>query len=267
MDFYSLAPTCPIPYSFRSAAESSQWHGDTLILIPGLGCSRQWFNSAFTDVNLRHVTLVSFDHPNQGDFGSHNLPRALWPLALAESWRSVQTIYELVASSGTRFHIAAHSMGAIPGLAAWRSIPARNRGVFFSIEGNMTGTDCFASSRMAESVDAVNEVVTELAASTVPSLRRWSRELESCDPLYIQQMSSQVTAVCATDELTARWEYLEHPHYLFGEHTGYPEHHRDLFERTHTVMHEIPGAGHFPMADNPNETWKVIAQAIRSAHA
>lgn len=265
MDFHSLAPTCPIPYSFRSAAETLHWHGDTLILIPGLGCSRRWFNSAFTNLDLRHITLISFDLPNQGDFGSHDLPRPLWPLALAETWRSVQTIYELVATSGTRFHIAAHSMGAIPGLTAWRSIPAANRGVFFSIEGNMSGTDCFASSRMAESVDAVGDVIAELKTSPEPSLQVWADELETCDPGYIRQMSFQITSVCATDELTARWRYLEHPHYLFGEHTGYPEHHRELFEQTHTVVHEIPRAGHFPMADNPDETWKIIAHAIRSA--
>lgn len=265
MEFHSLAAVCPIPYSFRSAAETIHWHGDTLILIPGLGCSRRWFNSAFTSLDLRHTTLVSFDHPNQGDFGSHDLPRPLWPIALAEAWRSVQTIYELVAASGSRFHIAAHSMGAIPGLAAWRSIPAANRGVFFSMEGNMSGADCFASSRMAESVDAVREVITELQSSPDASLQVWSDELESCDPGYLQQMSAQITTVCATDELTERWKYLERPHYLYGEHTGYPEHHRDLFEHTNTVMHEIPGAGHFPMADNPNQTWKVVAQAIRSA--
>jgi pimeloyl-ACP methyl ester carboxylesterase len=250
---------------FRGGNEGLYNSGDTIILVPGLGCSKEWFNSAFRSESLRHVALVSFDFPNQGDYAPATIPRPLWNgnLGMLHQW--VAAVYDLVAGTGTRFHIVAHSMGNLPALTAWRTIPTEARGAFIAIEGNLSTADCFASSRMSVGLPETEAFIDEMRASADPALKRWGDDLMWCDPEYLLTLARDLVSACGTDEFGERWEMLGRPHYLYGEDSGYPEHHRNLFDRTGTTVREIPGAGHFPMYTNATATWDAVADAVRSA--
>lgn len=241
--------------------------GDTLILVPGLGCDKEWFASAFRHEGLAGAALVSFDFPNQGMLAPIGASSSLWAGGLAFLSQWVEAVCLLATETGDRFHMVAHSMGNVPALTAWASIPQKRRGSFIAIEGNLAEDDCFASSRMAQSVHETESFIEELRASGDSALKRWGDDLMWCDPDYLNHLGRDLTAICSTGELIDRWSTLEHPHYLYGQRSGYPEHHRNLFERTGTAVWEIPASGHFPMYTNAKATWDAVAGAVRSAHA
>lgn len=103
-----------------------------------------------------------------------------------------------------------------------------------------------------------------MRASTDKAQRVWGNEMLDCDPEYLHCLAKMMVKVCATGDLTDRWKSLRHPHYLYGAASGYPEHHRALFEQTGTHAVAIPDAGHFPMFDNRTATWDAVAAAVRS---
>jgi len=257
---------CMVSFQLRNGGDANNYTGDTLILVPGLGCDKTWYQWAFRHFGLQHTAIVSFDLPNQGDLAPARTPKPLWSGGLRFLHQWVTSIYDLTAQTGKRFHLVAHSMGNIPALMAWRSIPKHARGAFIAIEGNLTSQDCFASSRMAVSVNATEAFIDEMRASTRPDLRGWGNDLLWCDPEYLHLLARDTVSICETDELTHRWEFLKHAHYLYGEHSGYPEHHRNLFESTNTTVTQIPASGHFPMFTNKHATWDAVAQAVRSTH-
>lgn len=255
---------CMMSFSFRPGGDSVNYTGDVIIFIPGLGCSKDWFISAFRSHALRNDILCSFDLPNQGDWAPSRSPKVLWEGQLMYLYPWVNAVYELIANSGQRFHFVAHSMGTIAGLHAWRHLPEHRRGAFISIEGNLTGEDCFASSQMAQGLVETEAFIDRMRASTDKAQRVWGNEMLDCDPEYLHCLAKMMVKVCATGDLTDRWKSLRHPHYLYGAASGYPEHHRALFEQTGTHAVAIPDAGHFPMFDNRTATWDAVAAAVRS---
>lgn len=253
-----------ISLQVRPGGEGSHYTGDTLLLVPGLGCDKAWCQSAFKSKALEHDAIVSFDLPGQGDLASSRAAAPPGPGALQYLFQWVEGMYDLTAHTGDTFHFVAHSMGTIPALMAWRTIPRERRGSFIAIEGNLTTDDCFATVRMCTGLRETEAFTDDMRASPQPDLKRWGDDLMWCDPAYLLAIARDTVAMCSTGELVRRWEQLTGAHYLYGERSGYPEHHRDLFERTRTTVHEIPDSGHFPMFTNTAATWNAVAQAIRS---
>ena len=255
-----------LSFLHRPAAPGPEDQGDLILLVPGLGCAKECFNGAFRHEALRHTTLVTFDFPGQGDHAPARNPEPVWSGNMQFLCRWLSSIYMLTAPTGRRVHMVAHSMGNLPALAAWTPIPEKTQGAFISIEGNLTTADCFASSRLSIGLPETEAFINELRASADLSLRRWGADLLWNEPQYLVALARDLVSICGTDYLTSGWKQLKEAHYLYGERSGYPEHHRHLFEETNTAVHEIPGSGHFPMFDNPAATWDTVAAAVRSTH-
>jgi pimeloyl-ACP methyl ester carboxylesterase len=265
-DFRTKLNCAMFSMSFRPylSDKPDDWTGDTIIFAPDLGCDRSWFDTAFRYPALRNMTLLSFDWPGQGDTCSETGPKQLWRSAKDRFNGTVQYIYDMVEESLGTFHIVAHGMGAVPALAAWSALPRDRLGAFIAIEGNLTGPDCaLASRRMVGGPAEVEACIAELSESDSTSDRIWASDMAWCDPEYIAAVAQGLVAACDSGHIADHWRWLQRPHYLYGAHSGYPEHHRALFDQTCTNTIEIPGAGHFPMLDNRSDTWAAVATAIK----
>lgn len=256
-----------LSFLHRPGAPGPENQGDLLILVPGLGCPKECFNGAFEHEALRHTTLVTFDFPGQGDNAPARSPEPVWSGNMQFLCRWLGSIYMLTGPTGRRVHMVAHSMGNLPALAAWAPIPQQHRGAFIAIEGNLTTADCFASSRLSIGLSEAEAFIDELRDSPDRALKRWGDDLMWNEPKYLVALARDLVSICGTDYLTNQWDQLADAHYFYGERSGYPEHHRDLFERTGTNVREIPASGHFPMFDNSKATWDEVADAVRGTHA
>lgn len=255
---------CQLSFQFRSGALAGDRTGDALIIVPGIGCSKRWSDSVFRSTALHHTAVCTFDLPGQGDLAAVEVAARLSGGDVGFLTRWVRSIYELTSHTADRFHLVTHSMGNIPGLGAWQSIPEHQRGAFIAIEGNLSDADCFASSQMARSTADTEAFIDRLRTSPDTATRLWGDEMLDCDPEYLYGLAASTVRACQGPSLAEQWASLEHPHYLYGDRSGYPEHHRDLFERTGTTVVAIPGSGHFPMFNNREATWDAVADAVRS---
>lgn len=265
----------PLAMSFRPAAERIS-HGqpqrlDPIVFAPGLGCSRNWFDTAFRHEALRTHALLSIDLPGQGDARNDEMSRSHGHGGFITMLSGcVQGALELVThmSDEARVHVVAHSMGALPALSAWRGLPAHRRGRFISIEGNMTGEDCTLASRtLAKGTDAVEQFIADLADDDDAALRRWGADLASCDPEFLVSLAASTVAWCDNEANHPRRNDMRDTVYLYGERSGFPEHHRARFEELGIIHQGIENSGHFPMHDNPDDLWNIVGDAVRSYHA
>jgi len=268
----------PLTLSFRPAADQIDPGRlrllDPIVFVPGLGCHRNWFDTAFSHQALRTHALLSIDLPGQGDHADDHMSRDFnrHPMDGLITILSgcVQGALELVAdmNDDTRVHIVAHSMGALAALRAWQALPSHRRGRFISIEGNITSEDCSMASRsIAKGIDAVEQFVADIAGSDDPAMRCWAVDLASCEPQFLVNLASSIVA----------WSDVEHNHprggamrdavYLYGERSGFPEHHRARFEELGVITQGIENSGHFPMHDNADDLWNIVADAVRSYRA
>lgn len=263
----------PLSFSFRPAADrvapesSFSLLRGPIVFTPGMGCHRNWFDSAFRHPALSNHTLLAVDLPGQGDSPDSPLSRNHRHGFMTTLSECVQGAVEMVADfdSNEVVNVVAHSMGAIPAYNAWHSIPIHRRGRFISIEGNMTGEDCaLASRKLAQGPDAVAEFIADCAVDTDPAMRRWGTDLASCDPEFLASFAAQAVAWCDNPQNEQHWKWAKGTVYLYGERSGFPAHHRDRFEELGIIEQAIEHSGHFPMHDNPDDLWNIVADAVRS---
>lgn len=265
----------PLTFSFRPAADRIAYGQmnllDPIVFVPGLGCHRNWFDSAFRHEALRTHALISIDLPGQGDSPENHLARSHRSGGLITTLSGcVQGALELVAhmTDETRVHVVAHSMGVLPALSAWYGLPTHRRGRFISIEGNITGEDCSLASRsLAKGTDAVEQFITDVAADDDAAMRRWGADLASCEPQFLVNLAASVVGWCDNERNHPRESDLRDTVYLYGERSGFPEHHRERFAELGVIAQGIENSGHFPMHDNADDLWTIVADAVRSYHA
>lgn len=238
---------------------------DTVLFVHGLGCSAQFFELAPHAEALDGVTLARFDFNGHGDADLVDIEGDVME-ALADQLGGVW----LQLHATGYLHIVSHSMGTVPALilhSRLRESGLPFLGRFISIEGNLTAGDCSLASRsIATTLDirGIDEFGWKLHASTDRAEHLWGRELAWCDPAFLKQTASSLVDWCDSGRAADLWRTIEHPVYLYGERTGYPEHNRELLETAHVAA--ISGSGHFPMIDNGPELWAVVGDAIKELH-
>ena len=124
-----------LPFWLRPGIDTTGKGTDAIVLVPGFGCDREWMRGASWAEALDDTALISFNLPGQGTLATDAVG-ALWDGELEYLTQWIESILLLATNTGDRFHIVAHSMGTIPALAAWESLPEHRRGAFISIEGN-----------------------------------------------------------------------------------------------------------------------------------
>lgn len=234
--------------------------GDLLLLLHGLGCAKESFDSAFTAEPLADLPICAFDFPGHG--GS----AAALPEHTIEAYAdlTVRVVRELAPR---RLFLVAHSMGGAVGLLAAPRLPALAG--FVSIEGNLVGRDCGLVSRgaagwpLAEFVDReFPRFRATLQASPEPALRAWAEWYRQADPVAFHQVARSLVGWSDSGVLRSRFTSLGCPAgYLHGTGSGDPP--RPALDGT--AVAAIPGSGHFPMVDNPDALWRAVAGLLAEA--
>ena len=117
---------------------------DLLILLHGLGCSKESFEGAFDAPELRGYAICALDFPGHGG-SSRNLPSSCYSLEACADITG-QLIRRMMTKLGyNRVYVAGHSMGGAVAVL----VPDGEYGItsLVSIDGNLIAEDCGLVSR------------------------------------------------------------------------------------------------------------------------
>jgi pimeloyl-ACP methyl ester carboxylesterase len=235
---------------------------DLVVLLPGLGCTRASFDGAFRHAALSEFALCALDHPGHG--GTATLGSA------SHLEHAAEVVTNVVEQLGAdRVHLVGHSMGGAVGLIAARDLPSV--GSFISIEGNLLGRDCGLASRAIARQPAADfvaggfdGVLSTLAVPGRPDLSAWRGWLESCDREAVHAAARSLVDRTDGGTLVDLFRSLPGRSYVYGADSDIGHLSGVLAgERTHRVE----DSGHFPMVDNPDRLYTVIADDLRRAGA
>lgn len=262
----------PLPTSFQrlrvqigshtiEVAARTRVRGETmLLLLHGLGCAKEAFNSAFDAEELDRFAICAFDFPGHGE--SEWLPPGMYSI---EAYADVVTslIRQL---SPQRVVLVGHSMGGAVGIIAAQDAP--DRASLVSIEGNLVSEDCALISRRAAELPQkvfIEQVLPDFQAMLVSSprsdLRSWAVWLAAADPVAVHQVARSLVMWSDSGKLLDQFSMLASPTYVFGQESGDLSY---VLSRLGDVpVYRVPGSGHFPMLDNPASLWRIVADAAQ----
>ena len=231
---------------------------DLIVFVHGMGCVKESFEDAWKTPALQEHSLLAVDFPGHGDapLNGHSCTME----ALAEYLKD-----HIRATSYNRLHIVAHSMGAGPALVLSRdkSLPIVS---FINVEGNLIGADCSMFSRAAASMDAENfdrETLNKLLAvhnsSSDPGVPTWFGWMAKADPKALHAVSTSLVP------WSDRGVFLEWSRAMAGYLYVYGSASSDmpvLAELGDIPTHMLEGSAHFPMLDNSEAFFALIAKHV-----
>jgi pimeloyl-ACP methyl ester carboxylesterase len=229
--------------------------GDLLLCLHGLGCAKESFDSAYTDERLTDLTICAFDFPGHGASGRLADP----------SHYSIQTYADITVGlvrqlEPSRLFLLCHSMGCAVGLVAAQDVRAH---AFISVEGNLVSQDCGIVSRTAADQPRDRFVGTgysrfrsSLADSPYGAERTWAGWYGQADPIAVHQSAQSLVEWSDSGKLLDLFTSQPGATYVHGSDSDLDY----LLPSLRGIpVHAIPGAGHFPMLDNPDAFWQVVA--------
>lgn len=232
--------------------------GELIVFMHGLGCAKESFVQAFEQERLRSYSIYTFDFPSHG--GSDR------PDADLISLKAYADLARLLIrrQAPRRVHLVCHSMGGVAGLILAGKLP--NLGSFVSVEGNLVSADCGLISRtMADQPrksfvsHGFRRIVDQLSASERLDLRQWARWFAASDPAAVHALARDLVRWSDTGNLIEAFHKLDNRAYVFG-HRSHLDH---LWPDLNGVpTYGIPGAGHFPMLDNPTSFYATLADIL-----
>lgn len=233
-------------------ASVRQRSGTLLLLLHGLGCSREtyrdiWKHEAFRDYSLCAPDFLGF---GKSDRPGHGFSYEMEDQALI----TTEIIHQLSPPS---FAIIAHSMGAAVGLLLPPKLLLSST-AFINLEGNLTGEDCSLISRETAAV-SFSEFEGELLPRFKNVLQSDDRNhlfLETTSPLGFYKSSRSLVRWSDSGELLNRFNRLRCPRaYIYGDRN------KDLpVLKQLNLVEKIPisSSGHFMMNDNPDEFYRKL---------
>jgi pimeloyl-ACP methyl ester carboxylesterase len=234
--------------------------GDAVLLLHGLGCSKESYAGAFQAAPLRRFTLCAIDFPGHGATAPLQRPHD----AMGDYTKIVEGVAALLKPA--RLHLVAHSMSTAVGLLAAERLGER-LGHFVSIEGNLVAGDCGLVSRGVAEQSLENftgggfaVLLAGLEGSDADDLRAWGSWVRSCDPAALHAAARSLVAWSDSGVLAEQYRRLRSRTYLYGDRGGLPDHLNGIVNAQEA--HCIAGSGHFPMINNPKALWSSAAAAI-----
>lgn len=233
---------------------------DLLLCLHGLGCAKESFDAAYRLDPLTDLTICAFDFPGHGDSG--RLPDAADYSIQSYADLTVEIIRQLAPR---RIFLLCHSMGCAVGLVATQDLPRATVGAFISVEGNLVSQDCGLVSRRVAGQPR-DEVVadhrrfrSDLAASPRTDLQAWGDWYAQADPVALHRMAGSLVEWSDSGKLLGLFRSQPCPAYIHGSESDLDY----LLPSLHGIpIFEIPGSGHFPMVDNPDAFWQVVADIV-----
>lgn len=236
-------------------------HGEKILYLPGLGCSKTDFAEAANIPWLQDHTLAAFDFPGSGD--------SPYPVNIKYGIDDLVEITNIVVSrlELNNFIIIGHSMGGLVALLYAEKYTERVKG-FINIEGNLASEDCFFSRRIAgygsggftrKVLDGFQE---RLAQSRSASIREYSVILKNASEKACYDYAVPLVNYSDNGGLIERFIRLDIPKiFVHGS-----ENHRLTYipqlKGSGCKVVEIPDSGHFPFYDNTQDYYRIISDFL-----
>ncbi len=237
--------------------------GDSLILfIHGLGCSHAQYEKAFSGFFPPDISILVPDLAGHGD---SDRPEKL-TYTMQEHADILAELLNLFPEK--KIHLACHSMGGAIGLLMCMN-PGNRILSFINIEGNLIYSD----STTSRSISSVTEklflgtifqgILARYKNSDEYAIREWSKSIRLAEPYAFYRSSKSLAEWTDSGKLLAMFLRLECPKcYIYGENNLNS---MVLGRLGATSTFAIHGSGHFPMIDNPDELYDVIARFLRES--
>lgn len=240
---------------------------ESIVFVHGFGASKDTFLEAFEIQGFQSFTMLATDLIGFGD----SAKPANFSYLLGEQAKILERAIDLLDLD--RFHLVAHSMGAIIGIELGEIIPDRLCS-FINVEGNISAEDCTMSKRVVEMGEAhfVREGFEELKHSIANEARRTrSRSLVS----YLMSLSkatpgslykSSISTVHESNhgDLLKRFARLPcYKCYIYGEKSRgiFPA--EDMLKHERIPLYYVSKSGHSMMNENPKEFYDLVHKVIQ----
>ncbi len=228
---------------------------ELLVFVHGLACSKRSFAGAWTVPALRQFSLLAIDLPG---FGRSPRP-ADWAHGLESHAAVIAAVLDAHASR--RLHLVAHSMGGSAALL----LPARTLARLASlvlVEPRLLAASCGVAAEVAACATAA-----EFERAFLPKFRarvrndpRVSFDVDYADPLAFYGSALSLLEHAGSGELLARFLAAPCPAwFVYGDENA---HLGELGQLPAQQRVAIPGAGHFPMQDNPAAFYAELARLV-----
>ncbi len=220
--------------------------GELLLLLHGLGCSKEsfrdiWFRDEFSNYSIISLDFLGFGDSSKPDKFSYKM----------EDQASVcaEVLKEI---SSKQVHIVAHSMGGAIGLLLPSAL-LNSALTFANLEDNLISKDCGIVSRKTISVSFQkfeNELLPDLRALS-KSLGEGRFFLDSAFPLGFYKSAESLVRWSDSGDLLSRFKNLPcRKSYFYGERNA----DLDVLHRLNNIEKVMIGRScHFIMNDNPEE--------------
>ncbi len=220
--------------------------GELLLLLHGLGCSKEsfrdiWFRDEFSNYSIMSLDFLGFGDSSKPDKFSYKMEDQAFVCA---------EVAKKIFSK--KVHIIAHSMGGAIGLLLPPAL-LNSALTFANLEGNLISKDCGIVSRKTISVSFQKfekELLPDLEALS-KSLGKGRFFLNSALPLGFYKSAESLVRWSDSGDLLSRFKNLPcRKAYFYGEKNS----DMDVLHRLNTIEKVMIGrSGHFMMNDNPEE--------------
>lgn len=240
---------------------------DLLVLLHGLGCSRESFAAAFSSPDLNRYSICAIDLPGHGE-SSGRLSRDLYTLSsYAAITRRVISQLESPGGPSYRIFLAGHSMGGAVGVIVAGML--RRRGTdthLISVDGNLVGEDCGLVSRSIAAqepeqfaAEGFASLLADLRDSGQDDFEAWARWCEPALPDAVHSAARSLVAWSDRGVLLRRFNRISSKAFIYGA--------RD--DRTYVLRRikraaklPIAAAGHFMMVDNEELFYRGLSSTL-----
>lgn len=253
----------------RIAVKFRQASADLLVLLHGLGCSKESFDAAFAAPELDSYSICALDLPGHGG-SSKGLARELYTLSSCAAITE-RAIGQLPRPIGEpyRIHVVGHSMGGAVGVlfSAMRQVRGKITHLV-SADGNLVGQDCGLVSRSIASqspgwfaAKGFDRMLSELNASGRSDFAAWAQWCEQASPDAVHAAARSLVAWSDRDVLLRRFNRLASKAFIYGA-LDDKEYLLKRMERT--VRLPIAAARHFMMVDNEKAFYETLSEALKA---
>ena len=249
-----------------------RYDGEILVvLLHGIGCSRESFDDAFASVSMHGYSMCAFDFPGHGAAAGLLSPRLLSkPRDFLQAYADVTCqVVRQVKDSGPKISqvfIVGHSMGGAVGVIAASDSDDINGLV--NIDGNLVAEDCgIVSRKMAEQSireflrTGFPELLADLRKSSGAEFKAWARWCAVANPRAVHQAAQSLVAWSDSGSLLEKFNEIPSRAYIYGS----------MDDRQYIIkqinwagipIKAVPRSGHFAMIDNSSGFYSALSSAL-----